>query len=137
MYKNLAEAINAITAQHPEYHKDAYFFFDRAMNAAVEQCEEGEHVSAFQLHLSYCRLADLEYGPLATNVLSHWGLKSSSDLGKLISNLLEAGVLGKQKEDSPDDFDEFPPFDEVLDTLFLMEDFDLRDKEHFFYAARP
>ncbi len=133
MYKNLAEAVNSIIEQHPEYDKEAYFFFDRAMNAAVEENEEGEHVSGFQLHLSFCKLADQEYGPLAINVLNHWGLQNSRDLGKLISYLLEAGVLGKQKGDSPDDFEEFPPFEEVLDTLFMMEDFDLREKEHFFY----
>ena len=49
------------------------------------------------------RALDL-YGPMAYTVLSEWGLRATADIGEMMFNLVESGRVGRDKNDSYDDF---------------------------------
>ena len=52
-----------------------------------------------------CRdLAWEQFGLLAPAVLSHWGITSTTSVGRVVFALVEAGLLVAQPGDSVDDF---------------------------------
>jgi uncharacterized repeat protein (TIGR04138 family) len=52
-----------------------------------------------------CRFAQERFGMLAFTVLSRWGLAAASDVGEIVFQLVEAGILSRRDEDSRADFD--------------------------------
>lgn len=86
------------------YPEDAYTFVREAVNFAVRRLSEPRHVSAFEL-LENCKLyAQEQYGLLAQTVLESWRIKSADDIGNIVFELIEAGVLSADPKDSREDF---------------------------------
>jgi uncharacterized repeat protein (TIGR04138 family) len=50
-------------------------------------------------------LALRQYGLLAATVLGYWGIRSTSDIGDIVYNMIAAGDLEKTPNDSRSDFD--------------------------------
>jgi uncharacterized repeat protein (TIGR04138 family) len=69
------------------------------------------HVNAAQLCDAVRRLALRQYGLLAATVLAHWGVRSTSDIGEMIFNLIAAGGLEKTESDSRSDFNNIFDFE--------------------------
>ena len=63
------------------------------------------HVNAGELCEAVRKLALREYGLLAGTVLAHWHVRSTSDIGDIVYNLIAAGDLEKTDADSRSDFD--------------------------------
>ena len=57
------------------------------------------------------KLALRQYGLLAATVLAHWGVRSTSDIGEVVYNMIAAGDLEKTAADSRTDFDNVFEFD--------------------------
>ena len=55
-----------------------------------------------------------QYGLLAATVLDHWGVRSTSDIGDIVYNLIAAGDLEKTPNDSRSDFDNVFDFEAAL-----------------------
>lgn len=136
MQQSFQEAIDRIMRRHGEYAPDAYHFIRHALDFAsrtLNKTAENPHLTAEELYMGSCAYATSEYGPLAAQVWEFWGINSSSDIGNIVYNLIEAGVFGKQKGDSREQFDGLPspefilntPFcpcmEDILDTIDLME----------------
>ena len=60
------------------------------------------------------KLALRQYGLLAATVLAHWGVRSTSDIGDIVYNLIAAGDLEKTESDSRSDFDNLFDFETVF-----------------------
>ncbi len=63
------------------------------------------HVSGREICEGARELAQRHYGLLAMTVLAQWGIRSTSDLGNLVYNLIASGDLEKTPEDARADFD--------------------------------
>jgi uncharacterized repeat protein (TIGR04138 family) len=63
------------------------------------------HVNAAQLCDAVRKLSLRQYGMLSATVLAHWGVRSTSDVGDIVFNLIAAGGLEKTESDSRSDFD--------------------------------
>ncbi len=50
------------------------------------------------------KLALSQYGLLAAAVLGHWGIRSTSDIGEIVYNMIATGDLEKTPSDSRSDF---------------------------------
>ena len=61
------------------------------------------------------RLAMEQFGPLARTVLEYWGIHSTDDLGEIVFDLVDMGVLVKNPRDRPEDFADVFDFEEVFD----------------------
>ncbi len=133
-----------IIANDPRYSIEAYAFVIEALNHARHQKLKGKahdrdqkrvsrtpgnerpgssgskksrvsgHVAGQELCESARKLALRHYGLLAATVLEHWGVRSTSDIGEIVYNLIAAGDLEKTPSDSRSDFDDVFDFDTVF-----------------------
>jgi uncharacterized repeat protein (TIGR04138 family) len=121
MQQSFEKVIETLVERYPQYTEEAYEFMRAGMDAAADRfCKDDKspHLSARELYLGACAYALEEYGPLAARVLEFWGIKSSRDFGNIVYNLIEVGVFGKQKGDSPEQFDALPDLQQVLNTPY-------------------
>lgn len=121
MKQSFENAVATLVERYPEYTEEAYEFMRVALDSAVERfCknDKSPHLSAKELYLGACAYALDEYGPLAADVLSFWGLNSSGDFGNVVYNLIEVGIFGKQKGDTREQFDELPDLRGVLNAPY-------------------
>jgi uncharacterized repeat protein (TIGR04138 family) len=75
---------------------------------------ERGHVSGRELCEALRSLALRQFGMLAWAVLAQWGVRSTSDIGEIVYNLIAAGDLEKTPEDSREDFDNVFDFETAL-----------------------
>jgi uncharacterized repeat protein (TIGR04138 family) len=64
------------------------------------------------------RFALQQFGYMAQSVLNHWGVRSTSDFGAIVFNLIEIGHMRKTAEDRLEDFDDVFDFDKGLRREF-------------------
>ncbi len=124
MNRSFDTAVEVITARHPEYAAAAYNIVRLALDAvSVRFCSTREkpHLTAEELYLGTCACALDKYGPLARLLLSDWGVREAKDVGRMVYNLIEVGVFGKQESDSLEDFSNLPPLGELLDAPYLFD----------------
>ncbi len=63
------------------------------------------HVTGQELCHAVRTLALRQYGLLAAAVLGHWGIRSTSNIGDIVYNMIATGDLEKTPSDSRSDFD--------------------------------
>lgn len=121
MHTSFEDALNELTRKHKEFTREAYYFMREAIDYAAEQLNKETsqpNLSAKELYLGACSYALEEYGPMARKVLESWGIYTNRDFSDVVYNLIEAGVFGKQKDDSPSDFEKLEPLENVLNAPF-------------------
>jgi uncharacterized repeat protein (TIGR04138 family) len=102
----------------PRYDERAYAFVLAALEEVVQKLPRRRHVSGSEL-VAGCRdLALRLYGPMAKTVLQYWSVRTTRDIGEVVFNLLEVGVLSKDEADSKNDFDDLFDFTEVFETNY-------------------
>lgn len=100
------EAVEKIVIHDQRYRADAYLFLREVMDLAVKRQKKQRkelrpmHVSAAELLEAFRLLALKEFGPMALTLLQYWGIKNSDDIGQIVFNLIEAGVVGKTEDDT-------------------------------------
>ena len=116
MNMSLRDDLAGVLARDPRYSIHAYaFVFEaishtkklqaRARVRAKGRRSAPRHVTGQQLCRGACALALAHYGLLAKVVLRQWGIRSTSDLGEIVYNLIASGDLEKTPADSRADFD--------------------------------
>ena len=96
MKQSFEHAVAILVERYPEYTEEAYEFMRTALDSAVERfCKNDKqpHLSARELYMGACAYALEEYGPLAADVLSFWGLNTSGDFGNVVYNLAGGGAV--------------------------------------------
>jgi uncharacterized repeat protein (TIGR04138 family) len=141
---NFRDELARIIASDPRYSSEAYAFVLEALNHAKHQKLKGKvrgddkghtaepdrdrsgssssskksrvsgHVTGRALCEAVRRLALRQYGLLGATVLDHWGVRSTSDIGDIVYNLIAAGDLEKTPSDSRSDFDNVFDFETAL-----------------------
>jgi uncharacterized repeat protein (TIGR04138 family) len=85
-----------------------------AASSSSKQSPVSGHVTGRALCEAVRKLALRQYGLLAATVLDHWGVRSTSDIGDIVYNLIAAGDLEKTPSDSRSDFDDVFDFETTL-----------------------
>lgn len=85
---------------------------------------KSRHVSGRELCEGARLLALAHYGMLAKAVLNQWGIRSTSDLGEIVYNLIASGDLEQAASDSRADFDHVYDFETALrrDYVLALDD---------------
>lgn len=110
--------LERLRALDPRYNDRAYAFVLAALEEVVQRLPRRRHVSGSEL-VTGCRdLALRLYGPMAKTVLEYWNVRATRDIGEVVFNLLEVGVLSKDEADSRNDFDDLFDFTEVFETNY-------------------
>jgi uncharacterized repeat protein (TIGR04138 family) len=96
--------IERLAERKGRFRPEAYFWMLRALEHTRVHFRQSGHVSGQELLEGARDLALKEYGPMAFEVFSHWGWTTTRDLGLVVFDLIEEGLLAKQDEDTLEDF---------------------------------
>ncbi|ADB14812.1 hypothetical protein Psta_0116 [Pirellula staleyi DSM 6068] len=76
------------------------------------------HVTGQDLSRALKTFAHSQYGYMARLVLASWGIKSTSDFGEIVYNLIKIGEMTKSAHDRREDFDDVYDFQQALEEEF-------------------
>ena len=114
--------IALLTERETAYTADAYHFVAEAVNYTVGKLPEHRHVSALELLKGARKMAMEQYGAVAREVLRSFGIKTASDVGKIVYLLISVNLLSSSEDDSPEDFNiDFEPVPEVGNAEISVE----------------
>lgn len=122
--RGFEEAVELVVEKDPSYERGAYVFLRESLDYTVKNSSsrsgsDDRHVSGVELLNGFRDFALQEFGPMASTVLSEWGLHASSDVGAMVFNLVEVGAFGRTENDSPNDFENVFDFKEAFEDPFL------------------
>lgn len=109
--------VEEITNKDKRYKADAYEFVLRALWFTQKKLKKQGHISGKELLYGVRDFVLDQYGPMAKTVLKHWGIKATEDIGEIVFNMVENGLLSKTDEDRRDDFKNVYNFSEELDIF--------------------
>jgi uncharacterized repeat protein (TIGR04138 family) len=87
---------------------------ERRSSSSSKKSRVAGHVTGRELCDAVRTMALRQFGWLAITVLEYWGVHSTSDIGNIVYNLIEAGDLEKTTSDSRTDFDDVFDFETAL-----------------------
>jgi uncharacterized repeat protein (TIGR04138 family) len=114
-----SEALESVITSDPRYHRDGYIFLRDALDFTTKQQKKIKgvsvrHVTGPELLDGVRQYALKEFGPMVVTVFDSWGIHSCEDIGRMVFNLIGAGVFGKTEEDSIEDFKNVYDFQEAF-----------------------
>lgn len=112
------DSIEQLIAQDPRYPREAYLFLRESLEFTQKKRRKSRaaatHVSAAELLDGFREFSLQEFGPMGLTVLEHWGITSTGDVGRMVFNLIEAGIFGRADEDRLEDFENGFNFEEAF-----------------------
>lgn len=118
--ESFESGVARLMAANPGYRGEAYSLIVEALGYALEQLHAQRHLSAEELVSALLAYSRQQFGPLAPTVLADFGVRGAADVGKLVYQMIGAGMLAASPEDSPEDFELvrqwFPPDVEILQS---------------------
>lgn len=104
--------ISSVLERDERFAPAAYAFVSDALAETVERLGRARrkgaarHVSGAELSKGAADFAHEQFGPLAYDVLCEWGVRTTGDIGSIVFNMIDAGILSKTDEDTREDFDD-------------------------------
>src|SRR6478609_4119563 len=131
---SLRNDLAGVLARDPRYTIHAYAFvfesleYTKGMKKRSQGRSRGRtrssassrHVTGRDLCEGARRLALEHYGMMALTVLKLWGIRSTSDIGEIVYNLIASGDFEKTPSDSRADFNNIYDFDEAFRRSYVM-----------------
>ena len=115
------------TAKSPRYHADAYRFVFEALHhtqvdlqkpMTADGNDESAHITGRELLMGVKSLARERFGLLAKTVFAYWGIRSTSDFGRIVFDLIERGEMRKTDNDQLSDFTGVYDFQDAFDEEY-------------------
>jgi uncharacterized repeat protein (TIGR04138 family) len=103
-----------IIAKDPRFKAEAYVFVHDALGHTWQRLNQRRHITGRELLDGIKDLALERYGRMAKAVLNSWGVKTTDDIGAIVFNLVDAGLLSKTEQDRVEDFHSVYDFDEAF-----------------------
>jgi len=110
--------MDRLRARDARYREDAYLFVLAALEYCQTRLEERRHITARELAIACRDLALDHFGVMARLVLEHWGVRSSADIGEVVFNLVDEGLLISQPTDTRDEFAGVFDFDQAFEREY-------------------
>jgi uncharacterized repeat protein (TIGR04138 family) len=139
---DLDGSVGAICRRDPRFRPEAYAFLlesldfvlaRRGLPAAISPAAAADpagatrtgsappppaNVSGRDLLEGFRDLALERYGALAREVVRTWGVTRTADVGAVVFNMVDAGLLQRTSSDTPADYDDVFDFEEAFDRAF-------------------
>jgi uncharacterized repeat protein (TIGR04138 family) len=116
------ETLDQVVSLDPRYSREAYGFLREALEFTQKKRRksraESTHVSANELLAGFREYSLQQFGPMGLTVLEYWGVRSTGDVGRMVFNLIEAGVFGRADDDRIEDFENGFSFEEAFVAPF-------------------
>lgn len=100
------------------YDELAYLFLLESVEYLQSRLPVRRHVSGPELARACRDYALDQYGLLARQVLEHWGVRRTEDIGRIVYALVGVGLLVTRPEDREEDFRDVFPFDEAFGSSY-------------------
>ncbi|HKL21179.1 MAG TPA: Minf_1886 family protein [Tichowtungia sp.] len=110
--------LQEILNRDARYTEDAYVFVRAGLDFTVRRLKKPRHVSGRELMDGLREFALSEFGPMAKTILAEWGITCTEDIGEIVFNMVETGLLGKTEQDSRADFANGYDFNEAFRRPF-------------------
>jgi uncharacterized repeat protein (TIGR04138 family) len=94
-----------IRSRGGKYHERAYLFTLGTIEFLQSRLEARRHVNGAELAWACRDFARQQFGLLAREVLAHWGITRTEDIGRIVFTLVEVGLLVTQPGDAESDFE--------------------------------
>ena len=122
--KQFEQSVVSILKRERRFDPHAYFFLKDALDFTLKRVAETNggqvrHVSGPELLAGFRDFALEQFGPMASTLMSEWGVRKCQDVGDMVFHLIEEQVFGKQDSDTREDFSEVFDFEESLVNPFL------------------
>jgi len=114
MNQDFYDKIEHVCGLDSRFKPGAYEFVMEALHYAQRRFKKARHVTGDQLLTAIKDLTIRKFGPLALNVLHHWGVKNTEDFGHIVFNMVKYQVLMKQDDDTFDSFRNGYDFEEAF-----------------------
>ncbi|OGV49994.1 MAG: hypothetical protein A2017_08535 [Lentisphaerae bacterium GWF2_44_16] len=122
---NFMALVVKITEKDSRYAPEAYEFIRDAVNYTAAKLErdklKNKHVSGHELLKGVVEYAVQEFGPLAKDVLTNWGIQDGISVGNIVFNMVQEKLLSANDKDSIDDFSGDLDFEEFFSGKFSPE----------------
>ena len=121
-----------IIARDPRYTYHAYDFVIEALEYSKTLKKKSKtrgrsrttttprHVTGRDLCEGARKLALEQYGMMALGILKLWGIRSTSDIGEVVYNLIRSGDLEKTPSDERSHFDDVFDFEVAFRREFVL-----------------
>lgn len=120
------ETLDQLVSRDPRYSREAYGFLREALEFTQKKRRKSRdtatHVSAAELLDGFREYSLQQFGPMGMTVLEYWGVRSTGDVGRMVFNLIEAGIFGRADDDRIEDFENAFSFDEAFVAPFRPAD---------------
>jgi uncharacterized repeat protein (TIGR04138 family) len=110
--------MDQIRLRDGRFHEHAYLFVLASLEFYQSRLPERRHVDGRELAFAVRDLALERFGVTARLVLEYWGVRSTADLGDMVFNLVELGLLMSQPSDSRLDFADVYDFDAAFEQAY-------------------
>jgi len=110
--------MDRLRACDARYGEDAYVFVLAALEYCQSRLDERRHISGRELAIAVRDVALEHFGVMARLVLEHWGVRSSADIGEVVFNLVDEGLLISQPTDTRDEFAGVFDFDQAFEREY-------------------
>ncbi len=111
---DLWDKLTQIALDDPTYNREAYLFVLNGLNWSFRQLGHRRHLSGQELTECLVAFAQEEFGGLADCVLKEWGIFATRDLGEIVYNLIDEGMMSKEPNDAIEDFDKVLDLEEAV-----------------------
>lgn len=123
---NFMALVTKIAEKDSRYAPEAYEFVRDVVNYTAVKLErdklKNRHISGRELLKGVVEYAVQEFGPLAKDVLTNWGIKDGPSVGNIVFNMVQEKLLSTSDKDSIDDFSGDLDFDEIFSKKFTPDD---------------
>jgi uncharacterized repeat protein (TIGR04138 family) len=106
--------VEGICEKDRRYKPDGYEFVMQALQYTQKKLKRQGHVSGRELAEGMREFVLKLYGPMARSVLTHWGIRATSDFGAIVFNLIDSKVLSKTENDAAADFENVYDFENAF-----------------------
>ena len=84
------------------------------LNDVISRLERPRHITGQELAVGFRDFAVEQFGPMTKTVLDVWNLRTTEDIGAIVFNLIDIGLLSKMPEDRLEDFQQLYSFQEAF-----------------------
>ena len=120
---NFEEGLQRLRDRDSRYQREAYLFLRETLEYAQKQLSvqtktKPRHLTGKELLEGIRTYALEQFGPMAKTVLNEWGVRTCEDVGEIVFNMVEVGLLSKTDTDSREDFKGGFDFDQAFCSPF-------------------
>jgi uncharacterized repeat protein (TIGR04138 family) len=109
-----AKLLDDLLRRDDRYPIQAYGCVLAALNDTIRRLPQPRHISGQELSHGFKCYAIDQFGPMANDVVSQWNLRSTEDIGIIVFNLIDVGLLSRDNDDRPEDFQAVYRFEDVF-----------------------